>query len=99
MRSRPKASAAERGYGHEHRRARASWVSLVATGAVSCARCGWAILPGQAWDLDHAPGKMTYLGPSHRRCNRSAGATAGNVARGRRRALIRAVTGNPSRAW
>jgi hypothetical protein len=28
-------------------------------------------VPGTPWDLDHAPGKLGYLGPSHRRCNRA----------------------------
>ncbi len=96
-RSVPKLPAAARGYGWEHRRERARWAPRVATGETSCARCGWPILPGQLWDLDHASGKSSYLGPSHRRCNRSAGAAKGNRMRGQRRLLIRNT--NASRSW
>ena len=44
---------------------------------VRCARCGLFIEPGQRWELDHAPGKQGYLGPSHFRCKRSHGGKIG----------------------
>lgn len=67
-------------YGWQHQKRRASWASRVASGEVSCARCGWPIQPGERWDLDHADDGDGYLGPSHVRCNR---ATAGGARRGR----------------
>lgn len=77
-----KASAAVRGYGAAHRRVRAAWRPVVAAGGVSCARCGALIRPSEAWDLGHVDGdKSRYAGPEHRACNRSAGATFGNVRR------------------
>ena len=64
-----------RGYGQPHQRARAAWKPLVECGAVDCARCGERILPGEAWHLDHDDhDKSRYLGPSHARCNLTAGA-------------------------
>jgi hypothetical protein len=59
------------GYGNEHQELRKRWARKVAAGAVLCARCRRPIVPGTPWDLDHAPGKAGYLGPSHRRCNRA----------------------------
>jgi hypothetical protein len=58
----------------------------VANGGAICARCGKPIHPEALWDLDHSDDRTSYLGPSHRRCNR---ATAG---RARRRRLF-------SRVW
>jgi hypothetical protein len=66
-----------RGYGAAHRTVRAQVARLVAAGGARCARCGLPIVPGTPWDLDHAAGKNGYLGPSHRRCNRQAGAKIG----------------------
>jgi hypothetical protein len=44
---------------------------------VLCARCRRRILPGTPFDLDHTPDRSSYLGPSHRACNRLAGARNG----------------------
>jgi hypothetical protein len=44
---------------------------------VRCARCQQIIAPAERWELDHAVGKQGYLGPSHFRCNRSAGGKIG----------------------
>jgi hypothetical protein len=38
---------------------------------VLCARCRRPIIPGTHFDLDHTDDRTGYLGPSHRRCNRS----------------------------
>lgn len=76
-----------RGYGYEHRQARAKWKPLVEAGQVNCSLCGERILPGQPWDLDHEPGTNQYRGPACRACNRADG--------GRRRhqpALVRRWT-------
>lgn len=78
-------SMAERGYGREHWRARAAVQRTVDQGAARCTRCGGAIRPGSAWDLDHTEDRSGYLGPAHAACNRSAGAVKGNRVRGRGR--------------
>ena len=62
-----------------HKRRWRQWAQLVAAGGVRCARedCpfpGRLIQPGQAWDLDHSDDRTAILGPSHRSCNRRAGA-------------------------
>lgn len=84
-----------RGYGQAHQRERARWRPLVAAGRVTCARCGAAIQPGQPWDLGHDDSRTMWVGPEHRRCNRSDGATRGNRMR-RDRPQPARVT---SRAW
>jgi hypothetical protein len=72
-----------RGYGTQHQRIRAYWKPLVATGRELCRRCEEPILPGEPWDLGHDDAnRQRYRGPEHRACNRSAGATQGNLARG-----------------
>ena len=50
-----------------------------------CPRCGLPMLPGQALDLDHTDDRAGYLGMSHARCNRQAGARLGNQRRRRER--------------
>jgi len=50
---------------------------LVEAGIVRCARCQKIIAAGERWELDHAAGKQGYLGPSHFKCNRSAGGKVG----------------------
>jgi hypothetical protein len=72
-------SRESRGYGTVHRRLRERYRLLIEGGAVVilCARCRRRILPGEAFDLDHAPDRTSYLGPSHRRCNRLAGGKQG----------------------
>ncbi|MGH8835719.1 MAG: hypothetical protein ACRDWG_12120 [Actinomycetes bacterium] len=66
-------------YGGEHQALRRAALPYAAGSA--CARCGRPILPGQPVDLDHTDDRAGYLGWSHRRCNRSAGARKGNAAR------------------
>ena len=63
-------STTERGYGHSHQRLRAAVARVVKSGAAVCARCGLPIAPDAAFDLDHARDRLSYLGPSHVRCNR-----------------------------
>jgi hypothetical protein len=66
-------SAARRGYGRGHGKLRAAWVPLVATGGVTCWRCGQLILKGAEWDLGHDDHDRTrYRGPEHVTCNRAA---------------------------
>jgi hypothetical protein len=42
-----------------------------------CARCGGPIGKEEPWELDHSDDRFSYLGPSHRTCNRSAGGRRG----------------------
>jgi hypothetical protein len=74
-----------------HKRERKLWARVVARGEGWCSEpvClmpdRW-IHPDEPWDLSHnhghADGVGLYLGPSHRKCNRSEGASRGNRARG-----------------
>ena len=66
-----------RGYGIAHRTLRAQYARLVAAGEAVCARCHRPITSGEPFDLDHSPDRTSYLGVSHRRCNRLAGARKG----------------------
>jgi hypothetical protein len=50
-----------------------------------CPRCGLPMLPGQALDLDHTDDRVGYLGCSHAKCNRAAGARLGNARRRQQR--------------
>jgi hypothetical protein len=86
-------STAARGYGAAHQAERARWAVLVAQGIVACVRCMRLIQPGTPWDLDHNSDRTDYLGPSHRRCNRSIGGRNGAyitraIRRARRRAAL-----------
>lgn len=74
QRRRPSRQA--RGYGKDHTRLRAQWKRKVDLGTETCARCGLPILPGDPWALDHTDDRTGYLGPSHQRCNDSAGGKA-----------------------
>jgi hypothetical protein len=86
-------TTAQRGYGYRHQRERARWAVRVNRGTEICARCFLAILPGEAWHLDHDSYDRTrYLGPSHEKCN------CGEPGKRRRRR----ITINPlgvSRKW
>jgi hypothetical protein len=85
-------------YGGLHRTARKRWKRQVEQGLVACSRCGQPISPTEHWDLDHADNGAGYLGPSHRRCNRAAGAAKTNRERA---AALRASRGLSARepAW
>lgn len=66
------ASTTQRGYGHRHQQLRRWWAPRVATGLVTCWRCGRLILSEDPWDLGHADGaRHVYRGPEHHQCNRS----------------------------
>lgn len=75
------ASTTAQGYGAQHQALRRVWSAKVATGQVSCARCGELIKAGTPWDLGHRDGtdKREYQGAEHRSCNRSAGAQLRNA--------------------
>lgn len=70
-----------RGLGARHQQIRGAFAILVAQGGELCCLCSDPIKPGQAWDLDHTSDREGYRGPAHTRCNRSEGATRGNLAR------------------
>jgi hypothetical protein len=65
-----KGSTKPRGYGGSHQKLRKAWARRVAAGLESCRRCGELIAPGEPFDLDHTDDRTSYLGPSHRKCNR-----------------------------
>lgn len=75
------ASTTARGYGASHQRMRKKYRPLVESGQAVCARCGEPIAPTDLWELDHAEDRSTYLGPSHRACNRRAGQLNATAAR------------------
>jgi len=60
-------------YGARHQALRKRMKRLVQEGGVVCVRCQRPIAPDEPFDLDHAPDGYSYLGASHRRCNRVAG--------------------------
>lgn len=66
-----------RGYGAQHQHERAKWVAVVEAGNTKCARCHEFIKSDEAWELDHNDDRSGYIGPSHMRCNRSAGGRNG----------------------
>jgi hypothetical protein len=75
-------------YRGAHDRLRKQWARQVEAGTACCARCGFLIMPGESFDVDHADdGSGEYIGVAHSSCNRSAGARRGA-------ALRRAKSGN-----
>ncbi len=77
-RSRPAPSS--RGYGAEHRRARAAAIAqLERAGVGICCIGGEPIYPGQALHLDHTPDRSGYRGLACARHNRSDGAKRGRA--------------------
>jgi hypothetical protein len=54
------------------------WEPIVESGYASCCRCGFPIVPGTRWHLDHRDDGLGYLGPSHAACNLRAAAKRGN---------------------
>jgi hypothetical protein len=69
-----KRSRHARGYTSAHVARRRQLEPLVATGQVSCSRCGELIQPDEAWHLDHRDDRRGYLGAAHAECNlRAAG--------------------------
>jgi len=85
-RSTPALSREARGYGSRHRRIRQQYARMVAAGRAQCSEVvcvmhtRW-IQPGTPWDLAHGATRDTYRGPAHAACNRSEGATRGNLTR------------------
>lgn len=73
---RARGSRKQRGYDANHDRLRRQWAPRVAAGTIRCARCGLYIGTGEPWALDHTDTRDGYLGPSHSRCNNSAGGKA-----------------------
>lgn len=77
-RSQPQALPAARGYGPEHRKARAAKAEEIKrTGGAPCVFCGRWIRPTEPWHLDHTPDRTAYRGIAHPACNRSDGARRG----------------------
>ena len=94
----------QRGLGAEHQADRKRLLAALRPGE-SCWRCELPMWPHQQLDRDHIVDRAMggAAGPAvlaHSRCNRSAGARAGNRARRARRAgRMRPLTSGPSRAW
>jgi hypothetical protein len=92
-----KKSRDARGYGAAHKALRLRYLRAIESGqVVLCARCSRRILPGAPFDLDHTPDRSSHLGPSHRRCNRQAGARNGAAVTNSRRA---AAVAEPTHVW
>lgn len=74
-----RASTTARGYGADHQAQREAWRPTVEAGQAHCTEIiclntsRW-IQPGTPWDLAHDRTTGGYLGPAHRKCNRSEGA-------------------------
>jgi hypothetical protein len=91
-----RASTTSKGLGWAYQQQRKQLLAAMPEGH-PCARCGRPMYRGQPLEADHFPGRM-YGGPqtlklSHMRCNRRAGARAGNRRRARRQRL------RTSRPW
>ena len=56
-------------YGADHQRRRRQVAREVALGLHVCARCSEPILATEEWHLDHADDGISYVGPSHAKCN------------------------------
>lgn len=65
---------ADRGYGRDYQAERKRWAPIVATGTVTCWRCGQLITATEPWDQGHDDNDRTVIrGPEHAyRCNRAA---------------------------
>ena len=84
------------GYGYKHQQERRKWERQVEAGGIVCWRCGYAIIPGQPWDLGHDDYDRTrYKGPEHIKCNRGAPGRR----RGRIHRIRRLRDPGPSRTW
>lgn len=88
-------------------KARAQLQPLIDRGEAICSKCGRAVTPGQAWDVDHrvnrdqAPGltwEPSNWAIAHRSCNRAAGAVYGNRKRGIA-SRPPTILPKPSRQW
>ncbi len=89
-----------RGHGAAHKALRERVRVLIDSGSVVlCARCRRRTLAGEPWDLDHGPDRSSYLGPSHRRCNRLAGARKGAAVTHARHATQPAPMRRRSQNW
>ncbi len=77
-------------YRYAHQQERKRWQPIVEAGRAFCTEpvCKMPsrfIPPGSKWHLSHAPDGVTYLGPSHARCNTAEAAVRGNRSRAARR--------------
>jgi hypothetical protein len=82
----PRRPTAERGYGPAHQAARAQAIAAYRPGQPCanprCRQGGYLYGDPRLFDLGHVPGDKTrWRGLEHRHCNRSTGATYGNLLR------------------
>lgn len=78
--SRSKESSSARGYGADHRKARAAYLAqLQRDGVGVCCIGGELIYPGQALHLDHTPDRQSYRGLACARHNKQDGARRGRA--------------------
>ena len=65
----------ERGYGTEHKKARAEFKrAVVDKGNAHCHFCGKWVDPAKPWHYDHTPDRSAYRGATHPTCNTRDGA-------------------------
>jgi hypothetical protein len=73
--AKPTTSSTARGYGTSHRKLRAQWERIIATGGVHCWRCHKPIYSWMDWELGHDDWNRDITrGPEHNACNRKAAA-------------------------
>jgi len=91
-------------YRHAHQQERKRWAPIVARGEAFCAqprclmRTRW-IRPGTAWALGHNDAGTSWIGPVHKRCNDSDGATRGNKMRARPKPRPQPLAKRPTNRW
>ncbi|WP_134740008.1 hypothetical protein [Nocardioides sp. 503] len=95
-------------YRWAHQQERKRWVPVVAAGEAYCAEpvCkmrsrlippAWANT--QLWHLCHDPTGTVVIGPGHRRCNTSEGASRGNRQRGRKPVTVKREAKPKANRW
>lgn len=97
----PSRTTKDRGYGGDHKAERKRWRPIVEAGQARCSaviflEASRDIAPDDEWDLDHTDARTGYRGPSHARCNRSAGGRAAAAKTNGARGMVVREWGDPA---